>query len=376
MSCFFRVFITSLAQRLRRVRSWALLLLLPCLLLCVQTVMPKESVTAPVQVGVALPDSGAEALWAALEARSGTVLTFIQADGETIDRNIAAGRWDCGVIVSDDFAEKLEEADTDRLFTLRIGTGSTVYPLVQETVSACMAGIVAPGIAEDYLTDSGIGADSDIQKVRQSLMQTLEQEDRVVITMTTYDGEPMEPLALGSRGLERVLCWTVSAMILIWLLLSTHELGLWSRTDAVKRMLPIRSITWLMCGRMAADWVLITLSGCAGVLIAGGGFNGCAAVMTYGIFWAGVGIVIPLLPGLWEGMPLLPPFAVVCSLLFSGALLDVGAFLPRFQGILRWMPCNLFLQCCDGSLAAGIPLIAAAAALTGIAFAIENIKKR
>ena len=151
MNFFWTVFTATLRQRLRRVWSWLVLLLIPCLIIGIHLSLPKDAVTAPVQVGVALPQEGGETLWALLEQRSGTVLTFFPADEDTIDRNIASGRWDCGVIVDEDFEALVQDLDTDRIFTLRLGEGSAVYPLVREALSACMASLVTEPIARDYL---------------------------------------------------------------------------------------------------------------------------------------------------------------------------------------------------------------------------------
>lgn len=370
MSFFLSLFRTTLQQRLRRIRSWVILLLIPCLIVGIHVALPDESVSAPVQVGVALPEDGGDALWALLEARSGTVLTFIAADMETIDRNIAAGRWDCGVIVNEDFAELLEQMDTKRIFTLHVGEGSAVYPLVREAVAACMASLVTEPIAQDYLQDAGIPHDSS------SLYQVLGSEDRVIVTMQTADGTPLHPFELGSRSVQKILSWVISAAILVWMLLCAHDLGRWSHSGATKRILTLRSYTCVACARMAADWLLILLPSLIAMIAIGVGVYGCAAVCGYSLFWGAVGILAARLPAVWQSVPLLPPFAVVLSLLLSGALLDLGSLFPAFSDLGGFIPANLYMQTCNTSPSAILPLLASAAVLLGISAIMDQIKKR
>ena len=67
--------VMTLKLRLRSVRGWAILLLLPLLVASVVLFLPKQEVSAPVQVGVCLPKSGGEEFWALLEQRSSAVIS-------------------------------------------------------------------------------------------------------------------------------------------------------------------------------------------------------------------------------------------------------------------------------------------------------------
>jgi len=369
MNFFWTVFTATLRQRLRRVWSWLVLLLIPCLIIGIHLALPKDAVTAPVQVGVALPEEGGETLWALLEQRSGTVLTFIPADEDTIDRNIASGRWDCGVIVDEDFEALVQDLDTDRIFTLRLGEGSAVYPLVREALSACMASLVAEPIARDYLEDVGIPADAD------RLQQSLGNEERVNVSMHTADGRPLEAFQLGDQGIQTILYWIISAMILVWLLLAAHDLGRWGGSGAAKRLLPLRCASLLFGARMAADWLLITVPSLIAMMAVGGGMFGCIAVLGYSLFWGAAGLVAARLSPLWKNLPLLPPFAVALSILCSGALLDLGSLFPAAGNVISRMPAHMYLSVCEGALSCAGVLIAAAAVLIGSTILTDKIKK-
>ena len=144
-------FQTALNLQLRAWKTWLFVLLLPALVWLLLAALPERERGAPVQVGVSLPEEGGEAFWALLEERGGVVVTFIRADEDAIAAKVASGQWDCGLLLPEDFRERLEALDTGRLVTLCVGDGSTVYPLVRETAAACLAELLSPGIAREYL---------------------------------------------------------------------------------------------------------------------------------------------------------------------------------------------------------------------------------
>ena len=166
MSFFRRALLSGLAVRLRDWRSWALLLLLPLAALGAARLAPPEEVSAPVQVGVVLPEEGGEEFWRGLQARSGLVVRFQPAGMEEARRQVGLGRWDCALILPADFQRRLEALDTQELITLLIGPGSTVYPMVRETAAACVTQCISPAMAEVYLLDSGILGEERLEEVR------------------------------------------------------------------------------------------------------------------------------------------------------------------------------------------------------------------
>ena len=138
MSFFVAAFQSALLVRLRSWRTW-LLLLIPLTVFGVSRLLPAEEAAAPVQVGVVLPRQGGEAFWRLLEDRSGLVVYFLPAEAGQAERQVAAGQWDCALLLPDDFQERLERMDTYRIITVLTGPGSAAYPMVQETAAACLA---------------------------------------------------------------------------------------------------------------------------------------------------------------------------------------------------------------------------------------------
>lgn len=341
---------TNLLSRLKSPGLYAVLLIVAIILAAVSQ-FPAQEVSAPVQVGVVLPERGGEAFWKLLEQRSGTVLTFHKTDADTVDRNIAAGKWDCGIILSDDFAKCVDKADMTRAFTLRIGEGSTVYPLVREAVCACTIQLIGPGIAAKYLLDKGIVSDeAKLEQIRPLLEQTLDASQRVEIHLSTPDGQPLEPVKLAARGVDLILCWVVSAVLLVWLLLCATDLARWLQSPAARRMRPLRCATCLMGAKIGGDGLLALILGCAAMITLKTGFSGCAAVASYVLFWLSMALLLAHFTAVSTVIPVLVPFVMVISLLLSSVLLDISLVMPQLGAIGKWLPCRLFLNTCQGDL--------------------------
>lgn len=349
---------TNLLSRLKNPGFYAVLLIIAVLLAAAGR-LPTQDVSAPVQVGVVLPEKGGDAFWALLEQRSGTMLTFHKTDADTVDRNIAAGKWDCGIILSEDFERCIQQVDMARAFTLRIGEGSTVYPLVREAVCACTIQLIGPRIAAQYLLEKGIVSDdASLEEIRPLLEQTLDASARVQIHLSTPDGQPLEPVKLAEKGVDLILCWVVSAVLLVWLLLCATDLSRWIQTPAARRMSPLRSATCLMGAKIGADGILVLSLSCIAMLALKTGFSGCAAVVSYGLFWLSMAVMVAHFAAISTVIPVFVPFIIVISLLLSSVLVDISIILPRLGALSRWLPARLFLNACQGDLSGAAILLA------------------
>ena len=129
MSFFQISFLTDLRGRITRWRTWALVLLLPLLIFFAARLLPAEEVSTPVQVGVVLPETGGGDFWRRLEERSGLVVTFQEAACDQAERYVAAGRWDCALVLPEDFEERLAGRDLEGMFDLLIGPGRPWPPV-------------------------------------------------------------------------------------------------------------------------------------------------------------------------------------------------------------------------------------------------------
>ena len=210
--------------------------------------------------GRALEAEPAELLRRRLEARSGLAVTFHAAELDQAERQVAAGRWDCALVLPEDFEERLAELDTTGLFTLLVGPGSTVYPLTRETITACVAECIAPGMAERYLLDSGIADSEDLSDIRPRLREVLLDQERVLVTLETAGGGALDPLALADSGISNLLAGLTAVLLLVWALLAVMDLGRWLETPFARRLIPLRGRLALLLPRLAGECFIVVVS--------------------------------------------------------------------------------------------------------------------
>ena len=202
-----------------------------------------------------------------------------------------------------------------------------------------------------YLLDKGIVSDeAKLEQIRPLLEQTLDASQRVEIHLSTPDGQPLEPVKLAARGVDLILCWVVSAVLLVWLLLCATDLARWLQSPAARRMRPLRCATCLMGAKIGGDGLLALILGCAAMITLKTGFSGCAAVASYVLFWLSMALLLAHFTAVSTVIPVLVPFVMVISLLLSSVLVDISLVMPQLGAIGKWLPCRLFLNTCQGDL--------------------------
>ncbi len=364
---FFRTFFTS-ASRLRLAdwRAWAMLLLLPAITFGVARLLPAEEVSAPVQVGVVLPETGGGEFWRRLEARGGLVVVFHKADYEKAERLVAAGRWDCALVLPEDFEDRLTAGELEGLFTLLIGPGSVVYPMVRETVTACVSERVSPAMAGDYLLQSGILDETGLKEACPRLDQVLLERDRVLVSMETTDGHPLDPLALADSGVSSLLSGLTAVMLSIWALFTAMDLGRWLDSPFARRLAPLRGRLSLLLPRLAAALLPALCAGALALLAVECPLAAVLALVPYLLFWGAAAMALALWSPAWNALPALIPFVPALGLLLSPTLLDLSTLFPALAPAVRWNPVTLYLRACGGSWGDGLLLAAAGAAVLAL----------
>ena len=372
MSFFFAAFAAALRPRLTQWRTWVLLLLLPLTTFGVRALLPAQEVSTPVQVGVVLPQEGGEDFWARLEARSGLVVTFHRAERDRAERQVAAGQWDCALVLPEDFTWRLDRQEIHPLFTLLIGPGSTVYPMVRETAAACVAELISPAMAERYLLDRGIVREEELEAVRPRLHETLTDQERVLVAMETADGRPLDPLALADSGVDSLLTGLTAILLLIWALLTAMDLGRWLDAPFGRRLAPLRGTLSLLLPRLGAAVLPVLCAGGLALLAVERPLYPILALFPYLIFWGGAALALARRRPLWTALPALLPFVPVLGLLLSPVLLDLSLVFPALGPVIRWNPVTLYLRACGGSWGDGLLLAAGGGAILALLWAAEQ----
>lgn len=373
MSFFLTMFKNSLRAQLSGWRGW-ILLLLPLTTFAAARLLPAGEVSTPVQVGVVLPEAGGEDFWDRLAERSGLVVTFHAADLAQAERQVAAGQWDCALVLPEDFEARLAGQELEGLFALLIGPGSAVYPMVRETASACVAELVSPGMAEKYLLDSGIMDTEGAAATRPRLNQVLLDQDRVLVSMETVDGRPLDPLVLADSGVSNLLSGLTAIFLLIWALLTAMDLGRWLDSPFARRLAPLQGTLPLLLPRLAAALVPALCAGALALLTAGTAPVCALTLLPYLLFWGAAALALARWRPGWTALPAVLPFAPVLGLLLSPVLLDLSLIFPALGPMIRWNPVTLFLRSCGGSWKDGLLLAAAGGAVLALA-AVSEFKK-
>lgn len=374
MSFFFRSFAAALHARLSRWRTWVLLLLFPLTAFGAVRLMPPEEVSSPVQVGVVLPEAGGGDFWSRLEARSGLAVTFHAAGRREAERNVALGRWDCALVLPEDFQERLDRLDTAELFTLLTGPGSAVYPLVRETAAACVFECISPSAAERYLLDSGIVDPSAAEGIRPRLNEALPDRERVLVSLETADGQPLDPLSLADSGVSRLMLGLTAILLLVWALFTAMDLGRWLDSPFARRLAPLWGTTALLLPRLAGSLVPALCAGALALAAAGNSLSELPALAAYLLFWGAAALLLARCRPLWSALPVLLPFAPAAGLLLSPVLLDLSLLFPALGPAIRWNPVTLCLRAGAGRGPDGLLLAGAGAALLLLSLALDHGK--
>lgn len=351
----------ELGRCLRRRRFWAFVLLAAAAAAALRLV-PWGGETGMVTVGVVLPQGEGGDLWPRLEARSGELVTFRLAEEEELLRAVSTSRWDCGLVVEEDFDRLLEEGEYEGLITLVTGPGSTVYPLVRETVAAVLLELAAPGIARDYVTQR-LGADgAELEAALPRLEEILPQDQRVAVELETADGRAMAPLELAGAGTEQMVRGTAAVLLLVWALSAGVDLGRWKESGQGARLLAVRGTWAALLPRLTARLVPVLLVSGAALLAATGSWAGTAMLAPYLLALGGLALLLTR-GRLWRALPVLLPFAGAAGLLLSPVFLDITALLPGLAPLCGVLPVTLYLESCGGDAAA-------VGKLTGMALAL------
>ena len=372
MSFFPAAFAGGLAARMRDWRTWVLLVLTPLIAFGALRLAPPEEVSAPVRVGVVLPETGGGAFWEKLQARSGLAVTFLKSTPDQARRQVALGRWDCALVLPEDLEARLAEGDTGELFTLLTGPGSAVYPLVRETAAACVAECVSPAIAEKYLLSSGITAAEDLPAVRPRLEEVLLDQDRVLVSLETADGRLLDPLALAGGGVSGLVSGLTAILLLIWALLAAMDLGRWLDSPFARRLAPLRGTTALLLPRLAGAAVPALCAGALALWAAADPLACVSALVPYLLFWGAAALLAARRRPLWSALPVLTPFVPAAGLLLSPVLLDLSLLFPALGPAVRWNPVSLYLRACGGHWADALLLAGAGIALLLFSLALDR----
>lgn len=360
----------ALEQRLRRAGFWLAALFILAAALAFRWEVRQSPDRAPVTVGVSLSGSYGEPLWQALEARNSAVLRFVQAEEAVIREKVASSQWDCGLLFPENFASRLENLDLEGSVTLITGPGSAVYPLVRETVSAVLAQLASPILAEDYIR--GIGIPFQPRDEQQTDFR------QVSIILETLEGRPFDQWELADAGASQILLGCTAAALLLWTLFTAMDLGRWKNSPAARRLRPCMGTPALLLPRLLAALLPSFCLGALGLLTALGpeALPGIGMLLPYLAMLGALALLLALTRRVWRLLPALLPFAAASTLVLSPVFLDITLLFPRLSPLVRWLPATLYLVGCRGTASAPWTLLGMAAGFGTLAAVWERLSLR
>ena len=169
-------------------RAGLLLVLLPLTILTGGLLFPADRDDQPLEAGVCLPEHspGAQALFQALSETDPTFVIFHEASEETLRNEVAAGRWECGFILHEDFETRYPEQYPGKLATVVRSRSGTLSPLLGEAFSAALYHVRAPYLAADYAAENGLASDESLDALTEQVAAGPAR--RMALTIQTIDG--------------------------------------------------------------------------------------------------------------------------------------------------------------------------------------------
>ncbi|MGI6028264.1 MAG: hypothetical protein ACOX81_02495 [Candidatus Heteroscillospira sp.] len=317
---------TELYELLRGGRRLAMLCAAVLCLTLAARLMPEAEVLPAVPVGWVMPENcerGAELL-EILREREG-IVSFIPTDEDSLRRNVASGKWECGFILREDFDKRVEKQRWPRLFTLVRGESSTVDALVSEAVSAAMLVMVSPEIGEDYLKEKGVPAPEEGWILEESLRMEIEP---------VYNGlEGIAPAAGLGRDFIR---GGAGALMLLLSLAMGDSLSRRRCEPWFMRAAAVQGENALLLPALCARFILLL---CASALVLDIRF---IVLLSFCLCLTALMYLLARLPGGWSALllPFLPPvLLVLCPVLF-----DVSELFPVLRPLCALIPLTHLLR--------------------------------
>lgn len=357
---------SDLLSQLRTWRNWLLVLLLPAMTAALVLGLPRQEVAAPVQVGVVCPEDQGDAFWSLLSQRSDAIVSFVKCDEDTLRAKVATGQWDCGMVLDEDFDDRLEDLDTDEVITFLTGPGSTVYPVVQETAAAAVLHLISGDMALSYMEQHGI---EDIYHLEE-----LTEDDRVLVSLQTRTGESVIPYELADRQLGSVILGCLGLVLLIWALFGAMDLGKWMEHRAVKRFLMVRDRRILLLSRGTAMLCMSLLGSLAALLLIPQRTMALLSLIPYLLTVWAMALLLARVRLLWASLPSLMSAVTVVSILTSPILFDFSGIHPVLDAVMNWLPLTQFLRAAQGDTSALLRSLALCAILLAV-FGLWKDKK-
>lgn len=333
--------------------GYLIALLLCPLVLALGLLLPREARGTEILVGISLPeDSPAAAeLWERLEEERAGAVTYCRAAPEEVRAQVAAGRWECGFLLAEDFEDRLAEGRYEDLVTQVVSPASTMALPLREPVSAALLELCWQDIAGDCLTRIGldlppVGALEDIIPPENRVAVRAETVGADAAPQDTAESLPYADLLTGGVGL-----WLQAAA-----LLAAGHLRRWLCGGWARLALPRVGLGVLLLPHAAVLGLAAWLAGAAALLLMGGDGRALACLALYQLCLTAASAALALLPGAERLIAVLLPVTPLACVICCPVLLDAALLVPALYPVSRALPLTHFLLAVQGQTGSAAPL--------------------
>jgi len=228
MRFFWNAFCLELKRQFCSVRGLLVLILLPALTLALQKALPDSAVSTPLVVAFVAEDEAGEDLYEILCENENSAVGFTLETADDGRNKVATGIYDCAIVCGEDFGEKLQAGETEKLIRVVISDNSVAYTVVEEAVAAAVIRLSAPMEAERYLLKKDIITETMVPGLQSRLNETLLDEERVHVLVRNENKEDLTVSAVAHNTLRRLLILPSLLILPVWLVFAV--------ADAIKRV--------------------------------------------------------------------------------------------------------------------------------------------
>ncbi len=338
-------------------------LLLCPLVLALGLLLPREARGTEILVGISLPeDSPAAAeLWERLEEERAGAVTYRRAAPEEVRAQVAAGHWECGFLLAEDFEDRLAGGRYEDLVTQVVSPASTMALPLREPVSAALLELCWQDIAGDCLARIGL----DLPPVG-ALEDIIPPENRVAVRAETVGTDAAPREMTESLPYADLLTGGVGLWLQTTALLAAGHLRRWLRGDWARLALPRVGLGVLLLPRAAVLGLAAWLAGAAALLLTGGDGRALACLALYQLCLTAASAALALLPGAERLIAVLLPVTPLACVICCPVLLDAAMLVPALYPVSRALPLTHFLLAVQGQMGSAA-MLAGMTALWGAA---------
>ncbi len=399
MKFFFTALRIHLMRFLRHA-STLVCLLLPCLVAVLGLVLPPEQQTTDaITVGVYYADAAdTDSLAAALleelqtypfsedSTNASVPIYFVRAAArEDVAENVAAGVWECGYLLPDDFGRRIAESEYRGLIARVASPASSLAPVIDDAVSGALLKISSPYIATSFLGNTGLLEDIPPQQLQSIEAQFFAEDDPLNITVKLINAPAATAgnasILLSTQAFIRGM---VALLLLLFASLTLVRFGDDLRSMFFGRMYSYRRFIALFTPPFVCSALLALASGFASLVVGDLFFPGLLHGMGAELVWLLLYQVylfslIIFLGSIFYSKYLtlsLTPFLIIACFVFCPIAFDLSSYLPAAGWISLLLPPTLYLRAAAGDalmpwVMGGLSLV-----LTGIAAVLFHTKNQ